>query len=64
MAHFAITVRQLVPTRRLRNQANNPRGVYDLTADSEETALEQFHRQTPIADPEDFQVRITRLTPQ
>lgn len=64
MAQFAITVRQLVPTRQLRDQTFNPRGVYDFTASSEENALEAFHRQTRIADPDQFQVCVTRLTPQ
>jgi hypothetical protein len=66
MPDYAIVVRQLVPTRRLSKQDDrsfNPRGAYQLTASSEEKALDEFHRTNPIATLDEFEITITRLTP-
>jgi hypothetical protein len=66
MAEFAITVAQRVNTRKLAKSDDrqfNPRGVYQYRAPSEERALETFHKEVPIAHLEDFEVKVTRLTP-
>lgn len=66
MANFGIIVAQRVLTRLLSKQddrANNPRGCYEISAPSEERALETFHNDVPIACLDDFEIIIKRLTP-
>jgi hypothetical protein len=55
---YRITVTQIDDLSDVDDQADNPAGVYDVDADTEDGALDLFHQTVPIGCLEDFDIAI------